>query len=67
MFSLHRKRLTAQHNMKLSTVTATLGFSAAAAAAASASKFINYTTVQGYFIQDDPSTDPSSFDYVRLS
>lgn len=48
--------------MKLSTLAATLGLSAAA----SASKSINYTTVQGYFIQDDASTDPSSFDYVRL-
>ncbi|BCS25805.1 uncharacterized protein APUU_50516S [Aspergillus puulaauensis] len=49
--------------MKLSTVTAALGLSAAAASASS-SKSINYTTVQGYFIQNDPSTDPSSFDYT---
>ncbi|KAL4941334.1 hypothetical protein BDV06DRAFT_223229 [Aspergillus oleicola] len=46
--------------MKLSTLTATLGLSAAASAA----KHINYTTVKGYFAQDDPSTDPSTFDYT---
>ncbi|KAL4969131.1 phosphoglycerate mutase family protein [Aspergillus stella-maris] len=46
--------------MKLSTFTATLGLSAVASAA----KHINYTTVKGYFAQDDPSTDPSTFDYT---
>ncbi|KAL4952622.1 histidine phosphatase superfamily [Aspergillus filifer] len=46
--------------MRLSTFTATLGLSAAASAA----KHINYTTVKGYFAQDDPSTDPSTFDYT---
>lgn len=25
---------------------------------------VTYTTVGGYFLQDDPSTNPSSFDYV---
>ncbi|KAL4924368.1 phosphoglycerate mutase family protein [Aspergillus undulatus] len=48
--------------MKLSTLTATLGLSAAASA--SGAKHINYTTVKGYFAQDDPSTDPSTFDYT---
>ncbi|OGM41201.1 phosphoglycerate mutase family protein, partial [Aspergillus bombycis] len=24
----------------------------------------NFTTVTGYFLQDDPSTDPDNFDYV---
>ncbi|KAL6239839.1 hypothetical protein BDW75DRAFT_197520 [Aspergillus navahoensis] len=46
--------------MKFSTLTTTLALSAASASA----KFINYTTVPGYFIQDDPSTDPSTFDYT---
>lgn len=27
-------------------------------------KEIRYTTVEGYFLQDDPATDASSFDYV---
>lgn len=26
---------------------------------------LNYTTVTGYFQQDDAATDPSTFDYVR--
>ena len=26
--------------------------------------YINYTTVTGYFLQDDPSTNPSTFDFV---
>ncbi|KAL4916252.1 histidine phosphatase superfamily [Aspergillus aurantiobrunneus] len=51
--------------MKLSTLcfsATNLGLSAVTAAASA--KFINYTTVPGYFIQDDPSTDPSTFDYT---
>ena len=31
----------------------------------SGDSFINYTSVTGFFQQDDPSTDPSTFDYVR--
>lgn len=27
----------------------------------------NITTVPGYFMQDDPDTDPDTFDYVYLS
>lgn len=27
--------------------------------------YIEYSTVTGYFLQDDPATDPESFDYVR--
>lgn len=26
--------------------------------------YINYTTITGFFLQDDPTTDPSTFDYV---
>lgn len=28
-------------------------------------KYINYTTVTGYFLQDDPSTNATTFNYVR--
>lgn len=27
-------------------------------------KLIKYSSVPGYFLQDDPNTDPSTFDYV---
>lgn len=26
---------------------------------------IEFSTVSGYFMQDEPTTDPSTFDYVR--
>lgn len=26
---------------------------------------LRFTTVTGYFLQDDPATDPDTFDYVR--
>lgn len=29
-------------------------------------KTIQYSSVLGYFLQDDPATDPSKFDYVSL-
>jgi hypothetical protein len=29
--------------------------------------YINYTTITGYFLQDDPSTNASTFNYVRSS
>ncbi|KAL2803312.1 histidine phosphatase superfamily [Aspergillus granulosus] len=51
--------------MKLTTIavsTATLGFSALAAAGPN--KYINYTTVKGYFEQDIETTDPSTYDYT---
>lgn len=28
--------------------------------------YIKYTTITGFFLQDDPSTQASSFDYVRI-
>ncbi|KAB2577541.1 putative phosphoglycerate mutase protein [Lasiodiplodia theobromae] len=28
---------------------------------------INYTTVTGFFLQDDPATDPSNFDYTKVN
>jgi hypothetical protein len=30
-----------------------------------ASSFPRYQTLNGYFLQDDPKTNPSTFDYVR--
>ena len=26
---------------------------------------VRYTTIPGYFLQDDPNTDPKTFDYVQ--
>lgn len=31
----------------------------------STSGYIHYETVTGYFLQDEPYTDPETFDYVR--
>ena len=31
----------------------------------SSSGYIHYETVNGYFLQDEPYTDPEAFDYVR--
>lgn len=46
--------------MKLCTLqTAILGLAALAKAS-----YINYTTVTGYFLQDEASTDASTFVYV---
>lgn len=28
--------------------------------------WINYTTVTGFFLQDEESTNPTGFDYVRV-
>ncbi len=36
----------------------------AIAAAAHASSYIQYSTVTGYFLQDDNSTNATTFDYV---
>lgn len=33
----------------------------------STSGYIHYETVTGYFLQDEPYTDPETFDYVRRS
>lgn len=32
---------------------------------ASGKGYIKYSTVTGYFLQDDPSTNATTFDYVR--
>jgi hypothetical protein len=31
----------------------------------SSNEYINYTAVTGFFLQDEPTTDPGTFDYVR--
>ncbi|EED21902.1 GPI anchored protein, putative [Talaromyces stipitatus ATCC 10500] len=46
--------------MKFSTLVSVLAATTAANAA-----YINYTTVTGYFFQDEPSTDPSTFVYYK--
>jgi hypothetical protein len=38
----------------------------ALAGAALADSQRKYATVPGYFLQDDPSTDPTTFDPVRM-
>ena len=47
--------------------TILLALMAMAEASSRPSSCINYTTVTGYFLQDEPSTDPATFDYVSLS
>ncbi|KAL2006899.1 hypothetical protein VTN00DRAFT_9567 [Thermoascus crustaceus] len=42
------------------------GFVAMAESVPSAS-YLKYSTVTGYFLQDDPATDPSTFDYVSTN
>lgn len=32
-----------------------------------AQDIFNFSTEVGYFLQDDPSTDPATFDYVSLT
>ena len=46
--------------MKISGFTSVaLGLAAFAEAS-----YVNYTTVTGYFLQDEATTDPSTFDFV---
>jgi hypothetical protein len=45
--------------MKSALSLVALGLAATAQAA-----YYEYTTVTGYFLQDEASTDPSTFDYV---
>lgn len=49
--------------MKFSTLVSL----AAAAASTASATYINYTTVTGYFLQDEASTDASTFVYVCRS
>ncbi len=53
--------------MKATTLTA-LGLAASGASARwheADGATIRYSTVSGYFLQDEPTTNPSGFDYVR--
>lgn len=54
--------------MKASLLSITLALASGAMAWKQVSDCddIKYTSVPGFFLQDDPSTDPSSFDYVRI-
>lgn len=45
--------------MKLSTIASVFGLAAFAKAS-----YINYTTVTGYFLQDEASTNATTFVYV---
>lgn len=51
----------------LVAATVFLALMAIAEASSRPPSCINYTTVTGYFLQDEPSTDPATFDYVSLS
>lgn len=54
--------------MKASLLSVALAFAPSAMAWKQVSDCddIKYTSVPGFFLQDDPSTDPGSFDYVRI-
>lgn len=56
----------------LQTIALALGVCSLTAAAANGiatpagpQPYVNYSAVTGYFLQDAPATDPSTFDYVR--
>jgi hypothetical protein len=44
------------------------GFTSVALALVTLSEasYVNYTTVAGYFLQDEATTDPSTFDFVSV-
>lgn len=48
-------------------IGATVFLALIAMAEASRPSYINYTTITGYFLQDEPSTDAGTFDYVRIT
>ena len=53
--------------MKFTTVSTLLALAPSALADwhFAKGKEIKYTSVEGFFKQDDPATEPSTFDYVR--
>ncbi|KKK22876.1 hypothetical protein AOCH_006527 [Aspergillus ochraceoroseus] len=53
--------------MKFATVgvSTVLGLAAAAQASPSSSSYTNFTVMHGYFLQDEESTNPSTFDYTQ--
>jgi hypothetical protein len=42
------------------------GFVQAGQECAAPQPYVNYSTVTGYFLQDEPSTNPGTFDYVSF-
>ena len=48
----------------LALASTTAAWKAGVSGSGSNSHYINYTTVTGFFLQDDVATNPSSFDYV---
>ncbi|RQM04624.1 hypothetical protein DH86_00004177 [Scytalidium sp. 3C] len=48
----------------LPAVAALAGVAKAVIPRGSSPEYINYTTLTGFFLQDDPATDPSTFDYT---
>ncbi|PKS06182.1 hypothetical protein jhhlp_007499 [Lomentospora prolificans] len=51
----------------LSAAVVLFGQTASAAWTSAAGKTIQYTSVPGFFLQDDNSTDPSGFDYATVN
>lgn len=62
-----RQRSAAKVTMKASSLHALLGLAPPVMRHwnQAEDKAIQYTSVGGYFLQDDPNTNPSGFDYVR--
>lgn len=49
------------------TLTALLAsYASASSLKVTGNGYINYTTVTGYFLQDEPTTNASTFNYVRI-
>ena len=69
-YILSRCKLHTYFSMAYSTclvgATVFLALMAMADASSRSPSCLNYTTVTGYFLQDEPSTDPATFDYVSL-
>ena len=49
----------------LAAIAAT-GATAASLNVSGAAGYINYTTITGYFLQDEPTTNASTFNYVSI-
>ncbi|KAK2615752.1 hypothetical protein N8I77_002484 [Diaporthe amygdali] len=55
------------HSLVLALASASTAWKTGAERCDAYSHYINYTTVPGFFLQDEASTDPSSFDYTTVS
>lgn len=62
-FNFPNRLCGAGANMKLSIAALAL----AALAPVCSATYINYTTVTGYFLQDDPNTNATTFDYTTTN